>query len=150
MGENEEWTAKNSILNNIPGLRSSARLNTEKYLAILKLAKVISRIIYFPHYTLRTKFVLANRCKKKYITIIGDFTLDILFILHFIYFTIYLFKCFVLYIIYLLSIKNFKALVPLRLGVTNKQIFILQILTILDHTISFIRLFTCISLFLPT
>ena len=24
----EEWTAKNSILNNIPGLRSSARLNT--------------------------------------------------------------------------------------------------------------------------
>ena len=28
MGENEEWTAKNVILNNIPGLRSSARLNT--------------------------------------------------------------------------------------------------------------------------
>ena len=28
MGENEEWTAKNFILNNIPGLRSSARLNT--------------------------------------------------------------------------------------------------------------------------
>ena len=28
MGENEEWTAKNFILNNIPGLRSSARLDT--------------------------------------------------------------------------------------------------------------------------
>ena len=28
MGENEEWTANNFILNNIPGLRSSARLNT--------------------------------------------------------------------------------------------------------------------------
>ena len=28
MGENEEWTAKNFILNNIPGLRSSARQNT--------------------------------------------------------------------------------------------------------------------------
>ena len=28
MGENEEWTAKNFILNNISGLRSSARLNT--------------------------------------------------------------------------------------------------------------------------
>ena len=28
MGENEEWTAKNFILNNIPGLRGSARLNT--------------------------------------------------------------------------------------------------------------------------
>ena len=28
MGENEEWTAKNFIFNNIPGLRSSARQNT--------------------------------------------------------------------------------------------------------------------------
>ena len=28
MGENEEWTANNFLLNNIPGLRSSARLNT--------------------------------------------------------------------------------------------------------------------------
>ena len=28
MGEDEEWTANNFILNNIPGLRSSARLNT--------------------------------------------------------------------------------------------------------------------------
>ena len=28
MGENEEWTAKNFILNNTPGLRSSARQNT--------------------------------------------------------------------------------------------------------------------------
>ena len=28
MGENEEWIDKNFILNYIPGLRSSARLNT--------------------------------------------------------------------------------------------------------------------------
>ena len=89
MGENEEWTAKNFILNNIPGLRSSARLNTYKYLAILKLAKVISRIIYFLHYTLRTKFALAKRCKKEYNFI---WRFYILFILHFIYFTIYLFE----------------------------------------------------------
>ena len=28
MGENKEWTAKNFMLNNIPGLQRSARLNT--------------------------------------------------------------------------------------------------------------------------
>ena len=85
MGENEEWTAKNFILNNITGLQSSARLNTLKYLAILKLAKVISRIIYFPRYTLRTKFALAKRFKKE-----NNFIWRF-YILHFIYFTFYLF-----------------------------------------------------------
>ena len=97
MGENEEWTANSFLLNNIPGLRSSARLNTWKYLAILKLSKVISRIIYFPHYTLRTKFALPKRCKKEYNFI---WRFYILFILHFIYFTIYLFEWFVLYMIF--------------------------------------------------
>ena len=39
--------------------------------------------------------------------------------------------------IYLLSIKNFKALVPLQLGVTNKQTLILTSVAILNFKLQF-------------